>query len=59
MHFRSSLHLHSHKPINKTTMTNPYADLEIRILNQTSAGYPLELTLNAEQEFSGGQLDPG
>ncbi|MEZ4708556.1 MAG: CHAT domain-containing protein [Caldilineaceae bacterium] len=39
-------------------MTNPYADLEIRILNQTAAGYPLELTLNAEQEFSGGQLDP-
>ena len=40
-------------------MTNPYADLEIRILNQTGAGYPLELTLNDEQEFSGGQLDPG
>jgi CHAT domain-containing protein len=36
-----------------------YADLEIRILNKTADGYPVELTLNSEQQYSGGRLDPG
>ena len=34
-----------------------YADLEIRILNKMSDGYPVELTLNNAQEFAGGRLD--
>jgi hypothetical protein len=37
---------------------NNYADLEIRILGLQSEGYPVELTLNYEQEFPGGYLDP-
>ncbi|MEZ4674001.1 MAG: hypothetical protein R2932_07120 [Caldilineaceae bacterium] len=36
-----------------------HADLELRILNQTPAGYPVELTVNHEQEYAGGHLDPG
>lgn len=41
-------------------MTNPtYADLEIRIRRQTPKGYPVELTLNSEQEFAEGWLAPG
>jgi hypothetical protein len=38
---------------------NNYADLEIRILDRQSLGYPVELTLNYEQEFQRGYLDPG
>ena len=34
------------------------ADLEIRILNKSSDGYPVELTLNGAQEYAGGRLDP-
>ncbi len=34
-----------------------YADLEIRILEQQQQGYPVELTLNSEQEFGRGFLD--
>jgi hypothetical protein len=33
-----------------------YADLEIRILERLDAGYPVELTLNGEQEFPRGYL---
>jgi hypothetical protein len=33
-----------------------YADLEIRILPQQEDGYPVELTLNSEQEFPRGYL---
>ena len=36
----------------------PYADLEIRILNREPAGYPVELTLDSEQQFERGYLDP-
>ncbi len=36
-----------------------YADLEIRILEQGEEGYPVEITLNNEQEFPRGFLDPG
>ena len=35
-----------------------YADLEIRILEQQEDGYPVEMTLNSEQQFSRGYLDP-
>ncbi len=35
-----------------------YADLEIRILDHQAEGYPVELTLNNEQEFPRGYLDP-
>jgi hypothetical protein len=35
-----------------------YADLEIRILELHPQGYPVELTLNFEQEFPRGFLDP-
>jgi hypothetical protein len=36
-----------------------YADLEIRILAQQNAkGYPVEMTLNHEQEYHAGYLDP-
>lgn len=37
---------------------NIYADLEIRILELQQQGYPVELTLNFEQEFPRGYLDP-
>jgi hypothetical protein len=37
---------------------NNYADLEIRILGRQTQGYPVELTLNYEQEFPRGYLDP-
>ncbi len=36
-----------------------YADLEIRILAKQGEGYPIEMTLNSEQEFPAGYLDPG
>jgi formylglycine-generating enzyme required for sulfatase activity len=36
-----------------------YADLEIRILPRELQGYPVEITLNNEQEFPRGHLDPG
>ncbi len=36
-----------------------YADLEIRILEQQDTkGYPVEMTLNHEQEYQAGYLDP-
>jgi hypothetical protein len=35
-----------------------YADLEIRILERQAQGYPVEITLNNEQEFPRGSLDP-
>jgi hypothetical protein len=35
-----------------------YADLEIRILAREAQGYPVEITLNHEQEFPRGSLDP-
>jgi len=35
-----------------------YADLEIRILAREAQGYPVEMTLNHEQEFPRGSLDP-
>jgi hypothetical protein len=35
-----------------------YADLEIRIYKKESNGYPVEMTLNHEQQYSGGYLDP-
>lgn len=35
-----------------------YADLEIRILGQQEEGYPVEITLNREQEFPRGSLNP-
>ncbi len=35
-----------------------YADLEIRILEQQEEGYPVEMTLNSEQQFPRGTLDP-
>ncbi|MGD2077305.1 MAG: CHAT domain-containing protein [Chloroflexota bacterium] len=36
-----------------------YADLEIRILEKQQEGYPVEMTLNNEQQFQRGYLDPG
>ncbi len=36
-----------------------YADLEIRILEKQQEGYPVEMTLNSEQQFSRGYLNPG
>ena len=44
-----------------TTRTTTYADLEIRILKKPehAEGYPVELTVNHEQEYPGGHLDPG
>ena len=35
-----------------------YADLEIRIREAQADGYPIELTVNHEQEYQGGHLDP-
>jgi hypothetical protein len=35
-----------------------YADLEIRILERQPQGYPVEITLNQEQQFPRGTLDP-
>lgn len=35
-----------------------YANLEIRILKREADGYPIELTLNGEQQFERGYLDP-
>jgi len=36
-----------------------FADLEIRILEQQQDGYPVEMTLNSEQQFPRGYLAPG
>jgi hypothetical protein len=36
-----------------------YADLEIRILEKQDEGYPVEITLNGEQEFPRGYLVSG
>lgn len=36
-----------------------FADLEIRIFSQQPEGFPVELTLNNEQQFPRGYLDPG
>lgn len=38
------------------TNTQPYADLEIRILERQGAGYPVEITLNGDQHFPRGFL---
>ncbi len=38
------------------TNTQPYADLEIRILERQDAGYPVEITLNGDQHFPRGFL---
>ena len=35
-----------------------YADLEIRILEKQQEGFPVEMTLNSEQEYDPGFLDP-
>ncbi len=40
------------------TQNKPYADLEIRILKQEKAGYPVEMTLNNERQFKRGYLAP-
>ncbi|MEM7033308.1 MAG: CHAT domain-containing protein [Chloroflexota bacterium] len=37
---------------------NLYADVEIRILEEQSEGYPVEITVNGEQEFPRGYLSP-
>jgi len=34
-----------------------YADLEIRILEKQKEGYPVEMTLNSEQQFPRGYID--
>jgi hypothetical protein len=36
-----------------------YADLEIRILERQDEGYPVDITLNSEQQFQRGVLKPG
>ena len=38
------------------TNTQPYADLEIRILERQDAGYPVEITLNADLQYPRGFL---
>ncbi|MFQ5612792.1 MAG: CHAT domain-containing protein [Anaerolineae bacterium] len=38
------------------TPISAYADLEIRILGQEEAGYPVEITVNSEQEYPRGYL---
>jgi hypothetical protein len=40
-------------------MQETYADLEIRIRERQNDGYPVDITLNHEQEFGPGTLDPG
>ncbi len=40
------------------TTNATYADLEIRILKQGEAGYPVEITLNHERQFERGYLTP-
>ena len=35
-----------------------FTDLELRILPRQAEGYPVEITLNSEQEFSGAFLEP-
>jgi hypothetical protein len=42
-----------------TSTTQDFSDLEIRILKLEGAGYPVEMTLDSEQEFPRGHLDPG
>ncbi len=39
------------------TNTRPYADLEIRILERQEAGYPVEITLNADWQYPRGFLN--
>jgi hypothetical protein len=36
-----------------------YADVEIRLLERQKLGYPVELTVDGEQEYPRGYLDPG
>jgi len=36
-----------------------FSDLEIRILKLEETGYPVEITLDSQQEFPRGYLDPG
>jgi hypothetical protein len=40
------------------TLISTYADLEVRIRERQEEGYPVEMTLNSEQEFSPGHLSP-
>jgi hypothetical protein len=40
------------------TQWRTYADLEIRILDLRDEGYPVEITVNSEQEFPRGYLRP-
>lgn len=42
-----------------STPTGGYADLEIRILEKTGKGYPVEITFSGERQFPRGYLDPG
>jgi hypothetical protein len=44
-----------HKFMNKI---QSYSDVEIRILEQMDEGYPVEITLNGEKEFSRSHIDP-
>ena len=43
--------------MNNLNQTDHYANLEIRILKEEEGGYPVELTVNNEQEYEAGQLD--
>ncbi|MEM7028678.1 MAG: CHAT domain-containing protein [Chloroflexota bacterium] len=40
------------------SQTSTFADLEVRILEQHDEGYPVEITLNYQQEFPRGYLNP-
>ncbi len=40
------------------SQSTQFTTLEIRILKQEDAGYPIELTLDGSQEFQGGYLSP-
>jgi len=42
----------------KMVFQTTYVDIEIRILGREAQGYPVEMTLNYEQVFLGGHLDP-
>jgi hypothetical protein len=40
------------------SVESTYADLEIRLLERQEGGYPVEMTLDREQEFPRGVLSP-
>lgn len=40
------------------SVESTYADLEIRLLERQEGGYPVEMTLDREQEFPRGMLSP-